>query len=189
MSVCLSRPLLLRQYTRQHTAPRGARRHANDHIIKYIGGAASRQDSRGNKQASIPRHTVHDGAPGSLVRLLALCGSVCCPVSWHSLSSNGAAYIFNDMVIGVPSCTRCRDMLSCVGAAVLSSSGAAYIFNDMVTGVPSCTGWRGMLSCALAQQSCLVAAPPTFLMIWSLARVLALCGAVSCLVCWRGSLV
>ena len=75
-----------------------------------------------------------------------------------------------------------RCVVLCVGAAASSSSGAAYIFSDMVTGARSCNVWRGVLSYVLAQQSCLVMVPPIFLMIWSLARFLAPCGEVCCLV-------
>ena len=41
------------------------------------------------------------------------------------------------------------------------------------------TVWRCIRSCVL---SCIVAAPLTFLMIWALARLLAVCGDVFCFV-------
>ena len=77
----------------------------------------------------------------------------------------------------------------CVGAVVLYSSGAAYFFNDMGTGAPSRTVWRRILFCVTVRLSCIVAAPPSFVMIWALARHLAQCGDVFCFVCRRGCLV
>ena len=62
-------------------------------------------------------------------------------------------------------------------------------FNDMGTSATSRTVPRRILSCVSARMSYIVAAPPRFLMIWALARLLAPCGDVLCFVCRRGCLV
>ena len=63
------------------------------------------------------------------------------------------------------------------------------LFNDMGTSATSRTVQRCILSCVSARMSYIVAAPPSFLMIWALARLLAPCGDVFCFVCRRGCLV